>query len=47
MITKVIVIILVCLKFDFIHPLPDIIRIGKEEMMMKKNFFFYVNGVSE
>ncbi|KAL7026707.1 hypothetical protein ACKWTF_005134 [Chironomus riparius] len=28
MITKVIVIILVCLKFDFIHPLPDIIRIG-------------------
>jgi len=39
MITKVIVIILVCLKFDFIHPLPDIIRIGKEEMMKKKIFF--------
>jgi hypothetical protein len=29
MITKVIVIVLVCLKFDFSRSLPDIIRIGK------------------
>lgn len=36
MITKVIVIIFICQKFDFIHPLPDIIRIGKGRMIKEK-----------